>query len=241
MLSVKNMAREILVLKHIGVEGPGSIGDFFMNTTWDLKTVDLGKGEVLPDSLKNTGAIISLGGPMNVYEEGKYPFLIDEVVFLQRAVKEEIPVLGICLGAQLLARACGAKVSKAPAKEIGWYKIILTKQGREDSLFTALPKEFEMFQWHEDTFEIPESAVRLAGSGSCPNQAFRVGRNAYGLQFHAEVNPEMVESWIEKYAPDGAPVPDMLIESYKRKRALEKYTSILCLNFARIIAASQIH
>ena len=237
MPSVKNMAKEILVLKHIGVEGPGGIGDFFMDTTWDLKTVDLVKGEVLPGSLKNTGAVISLGGPMNVYEEDKYPFLREEIIFLQRAVKEEVPILGICLGAQLLARACGAKVIKAPVKEIGWCRIILTEQGREDYLFTALPKEFDMFQWHEDTFEIPQGAVRLAGSGPCPNQAFRVGKNAYGLQFHAEVNPEMVESWIEKYAPDGAPVPDMLIESYKRKRALEKYTSILCLNFARIIAA----
>ncbi len=231
------MAKEILVFRHIGIEGPGSIGDFFKNTTWGLKTLDLEKGEFLPATLGNIGAVISLGGPMNVYEDDKYPFLKDEVIFLQQAVKKEIPVLGICLGAQLLARACGAKVSKAPVSEIGWHKISLTGEGREDYLFTALPDEFDVFQWHEDTFDIPENGVRLAGSNSCPNQAFRFGRNAYGLQFHAEVNPEMVESWIEEYAPDGAPGPDMIIESYKRKQTLEKYASILCLNFARIIAA----
>jgi len=244
--SVKTMKipAEILVLKHIEIEGPGSIGEFFKNTSWNLKIVDLSKGESLPGNFRNIRAIISLGGPMNAYEEDKYSFLKDETEFLQGALRSEIPILGICLGAQLLARACGAKIGKAPVKEIGWHKISLTEAGKSDPLFIALPNELEMFQWHEDTFGIPHGAAHLAESKSCPNQAFRFGKNAYGIQFHAEVNPEMIESWIIKYAQNGAPVPDakdMIIESYKRKQVFERHAAIICLNFARIIAASQIN
>jgi GMP synthase-like glutamine amidotransferase len=135
------MPKDVLILRHIEIEGPGSIGDFFKNTTWNLKTVDLSKEESLPGSFKNIKAIISLGGPMNVYEEDKYRFLKDETEFLQGAIQKEVPILGVCLGAQLLAKACGAKIAKAPASEIGWYKISLTEEGKSDHLFVALPSE----------------------------------------------------------------------------------------------------
>lgn len=235
-------AREILILKHIEIEGPGSIAEFFKETTWNLKTVDLSKGESLPDSLKNIEAIISLGGPMNVYEEDKYSFLKDEGEFLKKAIREEVPILGICLGAQLLAKACGARVRKAPASEIGWYKVGLTEKGRSDPLFEGMPGELQVFQWHEDTFGIPKGAVHLAESGACPNQAFRFGRNAYGLQFHLEVSPRMIESWVKRYAKESSmsgDAKDMLMESYKRKQTFGKQASIIYLNFARIITTSR--
>lgn len=239
----KNMAntKKILILKHIGIEGPGSIEEFFKNTAWGLKIVDLGKKEPLPDSLEGIGAIISLGGPMSVYEEDKYRFLQDEGELLKKSIQQEVPILGICLGAQLLARACGAKVKKAAVSEIGWNKVSLTKFGKNDPLFTALPNELEVFQWHEDTFEIPEGAVHLAASRVCLNQAFRSGKNAYGLQFHIEVTPEMVGSWIKRYAPKGCPAVDardMLVEAYRRRQAFEKQAGIIYLNFARVIAGS---
>ncbi len=236
------MPKEILIIKHIEIEGPGSIEEFFRNTAWNLRVIDLSTEELRSKDFADIVAVISLGGPMNVYEDNKYPFLKDEDEFLRKAVSEEIPVLGICLGAQLLAKACNAKVKKAPQKETGWYKVNLTDEGRNDPLFENLRLELDVFQWHEDIFEIPEGGVHLAESRSCPNQAFRFGRNAYGLQFHIEVTPEMVASWIDKYIKKEEvefDAKDMLIESYKKKETFRRQADIVYFNFARIIAASQ--
>lgn len=233
------MPKEILIIKHIGIEGPGSIEEFFRNTAWGLRVIDLNKEELGPEDFADVGAIISLGGPMNVYEESKYPFLKDEDEFLKKATREEIPILAICLGAQILAKACGGKVEKAKQKEIGWYKVNLTQTGRSDPLFENLPGELMVFQWHEDTFEIPQGGVHLAESRACANQAFRFGRNAYGLQFHIEVTPEMVESWIKEYNKKDYTEydpKDMLIESYKKEGFFRRQADIVYFNFARIIA-----
>lgn len=236
----------ILIIKHIEIEGPGSIEKFFLNTALNIKTVDfkiidLSKKEALPDNLEGVEAIISLGGPMNVYEEDKYPFLKDEDRLLKKAIKEEVPVLGICLGAQLLAKACGAKVKKADSKEVGWHKVSFTDSGRRDPLFENLPRELPVFQWHEDTFEIPKDGVHLAKSAACQNQAFRFGGAAYGLQFHIEVTPDMIESWVNEYVKNSdrdIESKNMLIEAYKRKEAFERKAGLIYLNFARIIKAS---
>ncbi len=233
----------ILVVKHIDIEGPGSIEEFFRNTAWnikaiDFKAVDLSMGEKLPESLVGIDAIITLGGPMNVYEEEKYPFLKDEDEFLKKAIKEEIPILGICLGAQLLAKACGAKVKKAASKEVGWYKVNLTDEGKKDPLFKNLPPELTVFQWHEDTFEIPKGGLLLVEGASCPNQAFRFGKAAYGLQFHVEVTPDIIESWINKYVAESSrgasDIKNMLIEAYKRKEAFKRQANSIYLNLSAI-------
>lgn len=233
------MAREILVLKHIEIEGPGSIEYFFRSTARPLRTINLAAGAILPDSLNGIEAVISLGGPMNVYEEADYPFLIDEDRFLKRAVEKEVPILGICLGAQLLAKACDAKVKKAREKEVGWHRVTLTKKGEEDPLFAGLSKELEVFQWHEDTFDIPDGAAHLIKSGACPNQAFRFGKNAYGLQFHVEVTPEMVEGWIKEYMKgkgwSGFNANGMLVEAHKKKETFRRQADIMYFNFARIM------
>ncbi|MDD5595234.1 MAG: type 1 glutamine amidotransferase [Candidatus Omnitrophica bacterium] len=234
------MPKEIIILKHIEIEGPGSIEEFFRNTVWPLKTIDLWLGKDLPEKFDNIAAVISLGGPMNVYEEERYPFLKSENDFLQRAIKEEIPILGICLGAQLLAKACKAKVKKLGQKEIGWYEINLTSEGKNDLLFEGLSCDLEAFQWHEDTFERPTGSIFLAESAICANQAFRFGSNAYGLQFHVEVTPAMIETWMNHYAKDSSlsGAKEMLIEAYKKEEALKKTANLIYLNFARIIKAS---
>lgn len=234
------MVKQILIIKHIEIEGPGTIEHFFKNTHWALTTVDLAAGDILPGSLENIAAIISLGGPMNVYEEADYPFLRWEEGFLRIAIKEEIPILGICLGAQLLAKACGAKVNKAREKEIGWYEVNLTDKGTRDPLFSALPGKLEVFQWHEDTFDIPAGAVHLAGSRLCPKQAFGFGKNAYGLQFHIEVSPHMIKDWICEYMKEGETGFDprnMLIEAHEKKKIFERQANVIYRNFARIIEA----
>lgn len=230
----------ILIIKHISIEGPGIIGEFFKNPAWKVETIELDKGDKLPEALSEIEATIILGGPMNVYEERKFPFLKDEDIFLKKAIKEEIPVLGICLGAQLLAKACGAKVKKAEQEEIGWYKVNLTKEGMKDLLFEGLNQELDVFQWHEDTFEIPEKGTLLATSDSCKNQAFRFGKNAYGLQFHIEVTPSMVESWIEEYLDSKDKIKKdhaqkMFIDTYKKKEQFKRQADGILLNSLKII------
>lgn len=235
------MVKEILIIKHIDIEGPGTIGEFLQNTSWCIRTLDLSKDRLSPQPLENIEAIISLGGPMNVYEEDKYPFLKEEDAFLKMALKEEVPILGICLGAQLLAKALGARVIKTSVPEIGWHKITLTADGEEDALFEGLSGELDVFQWHEDTFDIPAGAALLAASDSCQNQAFKWGKNAYGLQFHVEVTPEMVESWINTYVKKEraalSGVNNMLVQSYKSEGLLKGEADRIYLNFSRIINA----
>lgn len=232
----------IIVIKHVAIEGPGSIGEFFRNTDRRLEVISLHKGEILPQDLEDVEAIISLGGPMNVYEQDKYPFLKEEEEFLKQALKEEIPILGICLGAQALAKACGARVKAAEHKEIGWHKVNLTGEGRQDPIFGNLAREFSVFQWHQDTFEISKEGKLLASSDSCVNQAFRFGKNAYGLQFHVEVTAQMIESWINEYINPkdrGVGVKDMLIEAYKNNEMFRRQANLIYLNFSRIISESK--
>lgn len=187
-----------LIIKHIDKEGPGRLGGFLSSKGILPDVIELENGDHVPRNPDDYRFIIILGGPMNVYEEDKYPYLKDEDRFIKDAIKRGIPILGICLGAQLIAKAAGAKVLANPVKEIGWYNVQLTKEGLEDPLFRGLDKEFSVFQWHGDTFFIPEGGVMLAGSILCKNQAFRY-RSAYGLQFHVEVTEGMINEWIGSY------------------------------------------
>ncbi len=188
----------ILIIKHIDIEGPGLIEEFLKNEKIKYKILCLEEEAEFPPVDKFTHFII-LGGPMSVYEEDKYPFLRKEDIFIKESIKKEKSILGICLGAQLIAKALGAKVFKAPVKEIGWYKVSLTVDGLKDPIFSGFPAEFNVFQWHGDTFEIPDGAKWIAASSSVTNQAFRYGRNIYGLQFHLEVTEQMVDEWIKTY------------------------------------------
>ncbi len=191
------MKRTILILEHTKSEGPGTIADFFSGR-YDLLTIKLWDKDPLPAALDNIAAVAAMGGPMNVYEEEKYPFLKAENEFIKEVVASGIPYLGVCLGAQLLAKACGAKVKKNSVKEIGWSEVLVTPEGRQDNVFSLLPAKFTVFQWHEDTFEIPKNSSRLAFSGDCDNQAFVAGEKAYGLQFHVEATENMVKEWFGK-------------------------------------------
>ncbi|MBI2878872.1 MAG: type 1 glutamine amidotransferase [Candidatus Rokubacteria bacterium] len=184
-----------LVFQHIACEHPGLLRGLMraQGIAWD--TVELDEGTAIPP-LEGYDALLVFGGPMNVDETRRFPWLSGEVRAIQDAVQRDMPYLGFCLGAQLLARALGAAVTKAPSPEVGVMPVTLTPAGRADRLFTGLPSELPVFQWHGDTFELPPGAVHLAASPLCPHQAFRYGR-AYGLQFHVEVVPEMVQEWGE--------------------------------------------
>ncbi|MEK6545488.1 MAG: type 1 glutamine amidotransferase [Nitrospinota bacterium] len=197
------MEKKVLVLKHISIEGGGTIEDYLKSNGWKIDIRELQDGDSVPSKIDYDGVVI-LGGPMNVYEEDKYPFLKDEDRLIKELIKKEIPTLGICLGAQLIAKAAGAKVTKnivrqIHQKEIGWYKINLTDAGKKDPVFKGIGESFDVFQWHGDTFGIPENGTLLATAELCTNQALRVGKNTYGLQFHMEVTEDMIYKWIDSY------------------------------------------
>ena len=137
-----------------------------------------------------------MGGPMNADETDRFPFLADEVRWLRQAVDTGLPVLGVCLGAQLLAKALGARVYANRVKEIGWYATELLPAAADDRLFCDIASPVTVFHWHGDTFDLPHGAVQLARSAQCENQAFRFGPSAYALQFHLEMTAAMIDEWL---------------------------------------------
>ena len=161
-------------------------------------------------------ALLVFGGAMHADQEERHPWLVDELELLRRELDRGTPVLGVCLGAQLLAKAAGGDVYAADEPEIGWHEVELTEAAAEDRVFGALPPRFDAFQWHHYTFDLPREAVELGRSRRC-RQAFRVGPAAWGIQFHAEVTPEIVGRWIDE-APEELPLP--AAELRRRSREL---------------------
>lgn len=232
----------ILIIKHIDIEGPGTLGDFLQARGEQLRLVELGAGDLLPEDPKDFKAVIVLGGPMNVYEEDRYPFLKQENQFIQKVLKANVPYLGICLGSQLLAKAAGAVVVQSPVEEIGWYKIQLTPQGRQDPLFEGFACQDPVYQWHGDMFHIPPTGQLLATATGCPHQAFKAGANAYGLQFHIEVTDKSIREWCDEYGIGGSPekrghARSMLEDYWKYQKAFDHQAQRLYRNFLRLINA----
>jgi GMP synthase-like glutamine amidotransferase len=187
----------VLVIQHEAGGGLGYLGEALERRGAALEIVHVYDGDALPDP---TGydLLLVLGGVMNVYQEDDYPWLADEVRAIQAMVAAKTPVLGVCLGGQLLARALGAQVHLGGVREIGLIPIALTDAGRADPLFAGLENGLAAVEWHYDTFAIPSGAVALAASATCAHQAFRFGDCAYGVQFHPEITPSMLAEWIRE-------------------------------------------
>jgi GMP synthase (glutamine-hydrolysing) len=156
--------------------------------------VELDEGEPLPD-WREFDAVLAMGGPMGATDDAEHPWLAGERRLVRDAVRAGTPFLGVCLGVQLLAAALGARVYPAERPEVGLLPVELTEEGRNDPLFAGLDESLVTLQWHGDTFDLPAGGVRLAGSPLVPNQAFRAGKRAYGVQFHLEVTGEMAREW----------------------------------------------
>lgn len=189
-------------------------------------------------------AVLLLGGPMNVYEEQKYPFLKQEDSFLKEMIRRDIPTLGICLGAQLIAKAAGASIKRALHKEIGFSRIRLTDESGLDSLFENIIYPLEVFQWHEDTYDLPSEAILLARSDECEHQAFRFKNNIYGLQFHCEITDKQIREWtaayLDKKNPESGIITQEMLDRYlKIKHNYTKQMAIIGYNFLKIIAKSK--
>jgi len=184
-----------LVLQHIACEPPGVFEDVLDERAVQLHRVELDEGDALPD-WREFDAIVAMGGPMSVNDDATFPWLTEEKRAIGDAVRAGTPYWGVCLGVQLLAASLGARVYPGPEPEVGLLPVSMTGEARSDPVFADAPHELLTLQWHGDTFDLPEGAVRLAGSHAYPNQAFRFER-AYGVQFHLEVSAEMAREWAE--------------------------------------------
>jgi GMP synthase-like glutamine amidotransferase len=190
-----------LVIMHVESEGPGVFGALLQEAGAQVRVARLHLGDALPEP-RELDLALSMGGPMNVYEEEQHPFLRAETRFLQAAAAIDLPVLGICLGAQMIAKAAGAPVTRNHVEEVGWSTVSLTAAGRADPLFRGLPALLPVFQWHGDTFGIPAGGALLATGEECRHQALRFGRS-YGLQFHLEAERPLLASWFAGSAREG--------------------------------------
>jgi GMP synthase (glutamine-hydrolysing) len=190
--------KPILALRHVPHEGLGLLTGAFTERGLAHEVLDMPGHQLRSFDPANWAGLVVLGGPMNVDEVGRYPFLADEARWIEQSVAVGLPVLGICLGAQLLAKASGARVYPNAIKEIGWYRVDWTGDAAVDSLFAGCRASSDVFQWHGDTFDLPQNATLLATSTHCRNQAFRVGKSAYGLQFHIEVTAPIIAEWLEE-------------------------------------------
>ncbi len=222
---------KVLIVQHVECEGPGYLEDFLCEKGIEYEIARMHEGEQLPDDFD---ALIVLGGPMNVYEEERYSYLKWLTTTITNFATEGGHYLGFCLGGQLLAKALGAKVRRNHTREIGNFEIGLTEKGVEDPLFKGFKHTFSALEWHGDTFEIPEEAVKLAESELCASQAFRF-KNAYGLQFHLETTPRMLKEWTDVYADElneeGIDAAIMLKETEKKRDIYRELSNQLFTNF----------
>jgi len=200
----------VLILKNISHEGPGTIGDHLSARDIPFSVVDLARGEDIPVAA-GFDTLVMMGGPMSVHDDGIYHYIKREIDLVGEFIREGKKVFGVCLGAQIMARAFGAEVYKGAEPEIGWYDIELTPEGSKDPLMMDLAgtnsngelmSRFPVVHLHGETFDIPASCVRLASSLLFPNQAFRYGDNAYAFQFHIEVTKQMIFDWLKDEGVD---------------------------------------
>jgi GMP synthase (glutamine-hydrolysing) len=211
---------DVLVLQHIACEPPGEYETVLRERGATLHRVQLDEGDPLPP-WRDFDAIVAMGGPMSVNDDAELPWLTDEKRAIGEAVRAGVPYFGACLGVQLLAASLGARVYAGSEPEVGVLPVTLTPEGAADPLFAALPRTFPALQWHGDTFDLPEGATRLASSPVFPNQAFRYGESAYGIQFHVEVLPEMAREWAQ--VPAYAEYADRVLGEGGMDRLLDEF------------------
>ncbi|WP_433884908.1 glutamine amidotransferase [Pseudomonas vranovensis] len=192
--------KTLLALRHLYFEDLGNLEPVLVELGYHVQYLDVCTTELTDIDPQRADLVVVLGGPIGAYEEASYPFLVQELELIRSRLKSGKPLLGICLGAQLIARALGAEVYPMASKEIGFNKVSLTAAGQASAL--ASLGDVPVLHWHGDQFDIPQGATRLAESDLCTNQAFSVGSNVLALQFHLEADPGRVEQWLVGHAAE---------------------------------------
>ncbi|MEQ1598696.1 MAG: glutamine amidotransferase [Methylotenera sp.] len=222
-----------IVIRHLLFENLGTIQERLVLRGYEIRYIDAGVDKLGINLLK-ADLIIVLGGPVGAYEVDEYPFLRDELSLIKLRLESNLPILGICLGAQLIARALGAKVQPMGFKEIGFYPVQLTHEGLS-SVLKPLIENSTVLHWHGDQFEIPSCATRLAESRVCKNQAFSIGKNVLCLQFHLELDPDRIEQWLIGHALElsitGIQLNQLREHAYKFGPTLKKQSEIIFENW----------
>ena len=194
--------RSAVALRHVAFEDLGLLAAVMEAEAWNVSFCEAAIDDLTHSSIRSADLLIVLGGPIGVYETDAYPFLKAEIALLDYRLSRNLPTLGICLGAQLMARALGSRVYAGPVKEIGWGRVELTGEGKASCLGALDAPEAAVLHWHGDTFDLPGGAVRLASNRNYANQAFAHGPNALGLQFHLEADPRQLEEWYVGHAAE---------------------------------------
>lgn len=205
--------KSVCVIQHVPFETPGVLSDIFLEKKFSVKTVEAPFLRELQEEDLRPDILVVMGGPIGAYEESSYPFLMDELKWIERHLAGGGVFLGICLGSQLLARVLGARVYPGKEKEIGWYPMTLSEAGKSSPLKSL--EGHSVLHWHGDTFDLPECSILLASTQSYPNQAFSFGKRVLGLQFHLEVTPRDLERWYVGHASEISGIPDMDVASLR--------------------------
>ena len=198
---------KIHTLQHMGCEGMGKIADWIRERGHSVNCTHLYKGDPLPSN-DDFELLLVMGGPMNIYEYRNHPWLVAEKEWIRRAIDSGKHVLGICLGAQLIADVLGAKIYQNPTQEIGWYPIHFNAVKNTIPAFRHFPETLTVLHWHGDTFNLPPGVIHLAKSAACRNQAFAFGDRVIGLQFHIEMDEPDVDAFLDDILPE--PIPGQI-------------------------------
>ena len=210
--------KNAVVLRHVGFEDLGSLAIPLRQKNYQVNYIDIAPGALHNLDPLAPDLLVVLGGPIGVYDEQDYPFVADEIRLLEKRLAVDLPTIGICLGAQLMARALGAKVYAGHAKEIGWSSIQLSSVGKYSALSYLAP-DYMVLHWHGDTFDLPTDAVHLASSSMYPNQAFAWGQSGLALQFHPEVTARSLEHWFIGHAHEINTTPNVSIQQLRKDTA----------------------
>ncbi len=192
--------KEVIAVRHVGFEHLGTLAPFLSGRGFRIRYLDAGVNDISSVAPLAPDLLVILGGPIGAIEESEYPYLNDELRLIEKRLLADKPLLGICLGAQLMARALGSRVFPGRAKEIGWAPIRLSEDGIKSCLSGLEACDHRVLHWHGDTFDLPKEAKHLASSDITENQAFSYGEKALALQFHLEADPAEIERWLIGHA-----------------------------------------
>ncbi|MGH9356400.1 MAG: type 1 glutamine amidotransferase [Terriglobia bacterium] len=235
--------KRVVAIQHVECETPGLIEEALASKGFSVEHILSFRGQPAPKELGPAHGLVLMGGPMGVYESERFPFLQDEMRLVEKTLRDGKPVLGVCLGSQLLAAALGSKVRKGARKEIGWHPITLTEAGCDDPMLKEVGRVFVAYHWHGDVFDVPDRATNLAASVCTECQGFRYQGNAYGLLFHMEITPEilkgMVHTFREELDQEGLSGDEILNQAIQHLPELQAVGRLVFDQWAALLHGAQ--